>query len=48
MDFKLADIGWQSSAEVRDVWAHANLPKVTTELTADVPQHGVALYVLTK
>lgn len=48
MTAKLSDVGWTGSAKVRDVWAHADLPTASDTIQADVPRHGVKMFVLSK
>ena len=41
-------LGWDAarSAQVRDLWAHSDLPDATGSLAATVPSHGVAAFRL--
>lgn len=40
----LAVLGLGSEANVRDLWARADLPSVTGEISAEVPAHGARLF----
>lgn len=48
MTAKLSDAGWAGPAKVRDLWAHKDMPAASDAITADVPRHGVAMFVLSK
>ena len=46
MHFKLSDLHWSGPANVRDVWAHQDLPSVQDSFSAEVPRHGVVMVIL--
>lgn len=43
MQFSLKDIHWQGPANLRDLWAHKDLPVVEKSQTFLVPAHGVVM-----
>lgn len=47
MSVKWEDLNIVGSANVRDLWAHADLGEMSTEYTAEVPGHGVKMINVT-
>lgn len=47
MTLPLGVIGITGAAQLRDLWAHTDIPKVTGSYSTQIPEHGVALYKVT-
>ena len=43
MSVAWSDLGLHGNLEVRDLWAHKNLGKISDQFSAVVAAHGVAL-----